>query len=235
MTIRCDLDAWKRIEQIGVCASSDQARPILTAVYIAPGDDKLTVTATDSYRLATTILEADCEPSDPILFPAKTAKDIRLAISKVSGLGKNPDLFIKVKNHEARVAAVDADETPRFMQTVRLVEGNFPQYQAIFPADDEGLEGLTKAQLLAFVGEYGELNGLSERSRKDELLTAAQRCKIGPAYAAFNAGYLASMSVAAAATDRYPVQLRVRGPLKPVVLTSPADKNWRGLVMPVRT
>lgn len=232
--IDMDLATWKRLEQIGVCASRDESRIILTAVYVEPTEGEITVTATDSYRLATTTLEADTKSFDPFLLPAKPIKDVRIAIGKVKELSKNPSLHLTVTDDVLHVTATDEDETPRFSQVITLIDGNFPRYEAIFPEEDEGLEGLTKADLVTFIEKYGDLNGHSERDNKAELLQVAQQYKIGPAYAAFNAEYLADMAVAADAKDHLPLQFRVRGPLKPITLTSPADRNFRGLVMPVR-
>jgi DNA polymerase III sliding clamp (beta) subunit (PCNA family) len=192
MKYEIDLARWLRIEQIGAVASKDGARVILTGVLVEPGDGVLLLTATDSYRLAHTSIEAESVPGDGFLLPAKAVRDIRVAVGKVPDLGKNPDITLDIEDGHATFTASNGLSEPLFIQRLQLIDGKFPNYRALLPK------------------------------------------KKGPVSASFDPALVSSMATAAAGSDHRYVDFRVGDPLKPAVLTSPADPNWVGMIMPVR-
>lgn len=227
---------WKRIEQIGAVASKDRHRDVLQAIYVEPTDNGLAVTATDSYRLATTTIEASANGDDPLLIPAKAVKDIRVAAGKLPDVSDSTRLTITADGQFfISVALFDVDGEELFRQRVRLVEGKFPKYRALFPADDEGLEGLSKADLVKAIQNADPEFQPHSKQTKADLLSIAQRVRVGVAAAVFNPALITGLMASAGPdAENTGIEARFRGHLKPIVFRSHGDREWRGLLMPVR-
>src|ERR1700693_3768743 len=115
------------IEQTVIAASSDEGRPVLTGVYVHLNGGKATFAATDGHRLAVKTLAVQADPGegDTIVIPAR-------ALSELSRILKGGDDGIEV--------TVGAQKNQVFFKTrdvelmSRLIEGTYPNYQQVIPA-----------------------------------------------------------------------------------------------------
>jgi DNA polymerase-3 subunit beta len=128
-------------ERVALCASSDEARPVLTcaALFFREDPPALEVVATDSYRLgvAQIPVEAGFRVSDgPLLVPARA---VRLLAKQLKGA----EGAVQVRALEAsgvelsRVSRI-AFSLPDAEWTVRTVEGEFPNWKQVVPNPEGG-------------------------------------------------------------------------------------------------
>lgn len=122
------------LSAIAVAASRDETRPILTGVYF----DGTDIVATDSYRLHIARV-ADAEfpkaliPWNVLAQVAKHGQPARMRLEMVDymiGWGGNE----KVGGQWARHATI---ETDRITWHARCIEGDYPNYRSLVPADHQ--------------------------------------------------------------------------------------------------
>jgi DNA polymerase-3 subunit beta len=238
------------LERAAVCASTDEARPILTAValFIEKGSPMLQVVATDSYRLGVVEVPLAGEPDAPerpMLVPASVAK----ALAR------------RLKGERGRVTIL-RDEDPggrdqravfSFARTdwwVRTIEGEFPNWHQVMPeaeggrldADAKELESALKAASTVRGGDSAPVQlsldatctlRLDEPDvgRLTEELDGARFSPdgVGPLDVAYNPEYLLD-GVRFVGTER--IRMWVRDGLKPALIEA---RGRRYAVMPVRT
>lgn len=126
------------LNQVVGAASLDEARPVLTGVYIYSEDKHLTLVATDSYRLAEKQLKLAKPPTKPlaVIVPARTLQELARILGEAEGnvkiyLGENQIMF-RLDNIEL---------------TSRLIEGKFPDYRQIIPKTAETTVEIATAEL----------------------------------------------------------------------------------------
>lgn len=109
------------LQQTVVAASTDEARPTLTGVYIHTHGAKLYVVATDSYRLAEKELMKTSEEVD-LLVPASAMQDLlRIATDfedDIEVVHDDQQVLFKVGDTEL---------------VTRLIEGKYPDYRKLIP------------------------------------------------------------------------------------------------------
>jgi DNA polymerase III subunit beta len=127
-------------ERVALCASRDEARPVLTcaALFFREDPAVLEVVATDSYRLgvAQVPVEAGFRVSDgPLLVPARA---VRLLAKQLKGAeGAVQVRALEASGVEPSRASRIAFSLPDAEWTVRTVEGEFPNWKQVVP-DPEG-------------------------------------------------------------------------------------------------
>lgn len=116
------------INIVSFAAAADETRPVLAGIYLNLGRGKLTLAATDSYRLAekTVKLAEKVEGSKEAIVPARS-------LSEFSRMLDLPDKSVAIYLDDSQVMF----ETEDFDFTSRLVEGKFPDYKQIIPAEFE--------------------------------------------------------------------------------------------------
>jgi DNA polymerase-3 subunit beta len=128
-------------ERVALCASDDEARPVLTCVALFFWDDPaaLEVVATDSYRLgvAKIPLEAGFRVSDgPLLVPARA---VRLLAKQLKGAeGAVQVRALEASGVEPSRGSRIAFSVPDAEWTVRTVEGEFPNWKQVVPNPEGG-------------------------------------------------------------------------------------------------
>jgi DNA polymerase-3 subunit beta len=244
------------VAQVAVAAGRDDTLPILTGIRVEIEDDTVTLAATDRYRLA--IREFSWKPeqstlSAVALVPAKTLADsakaftgdIQIALSSGPGEG-----LIGLASAGRRT-------------TSRLLEGEFPKYRSLLPAESSSLATVDTARFIeavrrvALVAERntpvrlsfspGELvleAGSGEEAQASEAIDATLDGE--PIAIAFNPGFLLD---GLGALDTPRARLAFTTSTKPAVITGapavdaeaagvspPGDgvPDYRYLLMPVR-
>lgn len=116
------------LAQVVVAASADEARPVLSGVYLYTEDTTLYLVATDSYRLAEKRIELEGATPDPIavIVPARTMQEL----ARLLGDATTPvELYIDENQVMFRLGDIEL--------VSRLIEGQFPAYRGILPEQAE--------------------------------------------------------------------------------------------------
>jgi DNA polymerase III subunit beta len=224
------------IDKVARAASRDESRPVLTGILVRFEGDKLTMAATDSYRLS--VKETSLGESGPELdaiIPARALQELaRLAAGAET---------VSLGVHENHVIFGVGD----VWLTSRRIDGQFPNYNQLLPESFEVEITTPRAPLLEVVRRasvMAQRNApLRLRFAEGELSISAQTQDVGEAresleieYAGdpleigFNPDFLRD-GIEAVAGDT--VQLRLINPLRPGLIAAPDESFWY-LIMPIR-
>ncbi len=106
--------------------STDTLRPAMTGVFFELATDNITFVATDAHRLVKlTRTDINCPEAGGIIVPRKPLQQLRNIIPS-----DNSTLDISYNATHLFV------RTPRVRLSCRLIEGKFPPYKAVIPADN---------------------------------------------------------------------------------------------------
>jgi DNA polymerase III subunit beta len=236
------------VSSVAVAAGRDDALPVLTGVRVEIDGEKVTLAATDRYRLAVRTLR--WSPTDPslqatALVPARTLADAAKSLTT----GAEVTLALAGAGSGDGMLGL-AGGTRR--ATTRLLDGEFPKYRSLLPDSSSAVATVEAAALteavrrvalvasrtspirLAFSadGLTLEAGGLDDAEAAESLPAKFE----GDALTiAFNATYLLD---GLGSLDSDDAQLSFTAPTKPAVLTGktgPDDESdHRYLLMPVR-
>lgn len=237
------------VAQVTVAASKDETLPLLTGVRIEIDGEKMTLMATDRYRLA--LRELNWHPAKPdveavALVRARTLSDV------AKSLGATADVSVAL-------SATGGSELVGFEAggrhtTSLLVDGDYPPVRRLFPDEtpiyavvrtDELTEATKRVALVAerntpirlsfATGQVVLEAGQGEDAQAQEVL---ETTLVGEDIStAFNPQFLLD-GLAALKTEF--VRLSFTGPNKPAVLTGQTegdggdDTSYRYLLMPIR-
>jgi DNA polymerase-3 subunit beta len=115
------------LRQVTRAASNEESRPILTGVLMAAEEGGLRLVATDSYRLAVRDLEGVgiLGEGQKVLVPSRALNELlRLLGSSPAG-----GVSLRLGAHDATFSVGSVT------LTTRLIEGEFPNYRALIPAN----------------------------------------------------------------------------------------------------
>lgn len=108
------------------CASTDDAKPALTGVLLKKAQENLYVVATDGFRLSEKIIKTDKDSKDfSVLVPARIFGEVARMFAY---LGDYVQIYYDEKDN---LALFVCEDTNVF---VRVLEGEFPDYQKVIPA-----------------------------------------------------------------------------------------------------
>jgi DNA polymerase-3 subunit beta len=231
------------LAQVVVAASSDEARPVLTGVYIYNEGNKLILVSTDSYRLAEKKITLKKKPTTDInlIVPARTIQElVRLLGDSEAGLS----LFVSDNQIMFEIDGVEL--------TSRLIDGQFPDYRQIIPkgsetvieaATDEVSRVTKLASLFARenagsirldVKAEGRMDVVANPSQVGEN-TSSTNCQVEGENSeiSLNARYL-SDALGVIKNDNLTIILN--GKLNPCVIHPADDKpDYLHIIMPLRT
>ncbi len=114
------------ITQVAFATSTDETRPVLTGIFANFQGDKVTLAAADSFRLAVKVanLANEVNQAFSIILPGR-------AMSELSRIIPDDESIVEISVTGNKSQALFKTETINF--TSSLIEGNFPNYQAIIP------------------------------------------------------------------------------------------------------
>ena len=146
-----DGDEWARgLSQVAKSSSNDDTLPLLTSICIVIKGDKITLMATDRYRLS--VRELSWTPVDPAIDMKVLVRAQRIAeVSKALGAASSVDLFL---DEDSRVFGLESGGR---RNTISRTEGDYPDVLGLFPSDANGtacverdalLEALKRARLI---------------------------------------------------------------------------------------
>ena len=125
--IRIDVGTFKEmVQQVAFAASADEARPILTGVYVKVDGSQIVMAAADGFRLSvrTAELEAPAEKAVTAVIPARALSEL----ARIAGDSKEP-IKMSLMPESGRVI-FRTNDTELVSQ---LIEGQFPDYEQIIP------------------------------------------------------------------------------------------------------
>ena len=220
-------------------ASMDEARPLLTGIHVRCAGQRLTLTATDGYRVAERSTTAERCGSLTAIVPART-------MGEVARLFRNADGHVEMtvsqqgsqvffRGHESEVSS-------------RVIDGVYPNTDRLIPTActtracvDAGELNRRLRAVVPFAQQGANVVRVDVTS--DSIVLSAAAAEIGSARTelqadvsgpatsiAFNARYL--LDCLATAVGR--IDLELQGPLAPLLVRRPARGDYLYLFMPVR-
>jgi DNA polymerase III subunit beta len=119
-------DLRQAVNHVAFAASNDETRPVLTGLLANFQSDRVTMAAADSFRLAVHSVSLAGEVENPFtaLLPARAM----IELARIAG---DDDTLVEIGVTANKSQAIFKTDTVTF--TSSLIEGNFPNYQAIIP------------------------------------------------------------------------------------------------------
>lgn len=230
------------VKKTSFAISTDETRYILNGVFFEPREgERVRMVATDGHRL--TLIERDL-PGDfklksGIIVPRKGLFELKRLLDEAPeadcqlGFAENSALFKK----------------PGLTMIMRLIDGQFPEYQRVIPKEGEKqvsvprtrfLEGLRRIALLS----ADKSNAVRIQLAEGRLRITANNPDLGEAKddievpykggeitIGFNARYLVDVL---SVTESDEVLFELGDEHSPGVLHAPGDKSYTAVVMPMR-
>jgi DNA polymerase-3 subunit beta len=232
-------DLKKSLQQIVIAASTDEARPVLTGVYVHTDSGKLYMAATDSYRLAEKELAGSKEEVN-LLVPVTAMQDLLRIVGDI-------EEDVRVTSDEQQVLFQVGDVE----LVARLIEGKYPDYRKLIPQKFETTAVLKRADLLnatkvssLFARESAgsitlnvdeanqELSIRSVASQLGENTAKAAAKVTGGGAITLNSRYLLDALHALSGEE---VSFCFNGKLEPSVLKDPASTDYVHIIMPLKS
>jgi DNA polymerase III subunit beta len=131
--IRIEADTLRKmINQVAFAAATDESRPTLTGVHARFNGNRLTLAATDGFRLAvrSTELSATVPEKMEVIIPARALSELSRIIGllpKAEGDAQMVEITIASARNQILFHLPDVD------MVSQLIDANFPNYEAIIP------------------------------------------------------------------------------------------------------
>lgn len=133
------LQAFKEgLQQVVPAASNDEARPVLTGVYLHSFDGGLYLVATDSYRLAEKKL-GKAKTDVDLLIPASALQDLLRILGDAPTEQKDTHI-----THDDQQVLFKVGDTEL---VTRLIEGKYPDYRKLIPNSFASSATLKRSEL----------------------------------------------------------------------------------------
>ena len=235
----------KAIQHTVFAAAGQESNNVLSGVYFKLTSEQLEMAATDGSRLARcqeALTAQGLVDTVTAIIPARTLQEVlRLT------LNEGTDQLINIAIKEGQIAF----RTERFYMLSRLLDGQYPQYEQLIPADYKEVvfankEALIKSLERAAVMANERTNIVKMSFDKSQLSLAAQTPDLGDSRdemrvvydgdqmdIAFNYKFVLD---AIKAIDSEEIRLELKSGLAPTLFkpTDNAESNYLCLIMPVQ-
>lgn len=228
------------IEETAFAASLKETRPVLTGVNFKCNEKVLTVTGTDSYRLAKKTMPLDTELTFNITIPSKSLNEVK------STMLNKPDEDIEISQNDKKVQFIIDD---MILQS-RLLDGNYPETDRLIPKEFSYKLTINRSDLINAIDrttfiktDNMAVNKLECNS--DEVVLTNKSQEIGefrevlnanfegePLNISFSGNYVMEAAKAIKGED---IVIQFTGEMKPFILKDSSDDQLIQLVLPVRT
>lgn len=225
------------LNQVLVAASKEAADGVLGGVRFENYKNGIRLAATDRYRLAVADIPGPSLPN-PATIPARALKEVTRHIISTQ---------TQVTIQESTATFGSEHGT----LTVRLLEGQYPNYQALLPEGYPTRVTIDKPRLLEAFGRSSVMADehipVQFGTHTDHVELNVQRTDLGthnetvPAetvgvdnegtVTGFNHRYIQE---GIAATNGTTVTIELSDPIRPAVITTSEDNNFRYILMPIR-
>lgn len=233
------LELKRALQQVVFAASNDEARPVLTGVYMHSEEGKLHIAATDSYRLAAKTITSTDDSID-LLIPVSAMQDVLRIVNDF-------DEPVSVTYNDQQVL-FKAGEVEL---VARLIEGKYPEYQKLVPKKFDNTARIKRADLInitkvssLFARESAGSIKIATDEDKETLSIRSIASQVGENTASadgtvsgsgeitINSRYLLD---ALQAFHSEEINFSFNGKLEPVVLSDPSEKDYTHLIMPLKS
>jgi DNA polymerase-3 subunit beta len=161
--------------------STDESRYVLNGIFISLKDHKMTMVATDGRRLALVDEEVDIDEKSggEFIVPAKAVNELNRLLQEKG------DVEIKFGENQASFALKD-DKGFSVLVITKLIEGNYPNYRQVIPAEvkervplgrEEFLQALRRAEIMT----SEKANSVKMTFGKNNLAITANSPEVGEA------------------------------------------------------
>jgi DNA polymerase-3 subunit beta len=120
------------VAQVAVAAGRDDTLPMLTGVRMEIDGDRLTLAATDRYRLA--VREVAWKPIDPTAEPVQVLVPARTLADAAKSLTGDEEVTIALSSSGVGEGIIGFSATGR-RTTTRLLDAQFPPYRSLLPSE----------------------------------------------------------------------------------------------------
>jgi DNA polymerase-3 subunit beta len=131
------------LKKTSFAISTDESRYVLNGVFVSLKDHKMTVVATDGRRLA--LVDEEVEISEKsqgeFIVPAKAVNELNRLLQEKG------DLEIKFSENQAAFKLKD-DKGFSILIITKLIEGNYPNYRQVIPAETKERVPLAREEFL---------------------------------------------------------------------------------------
>lgn len=237
------------LAQVVKSASPDESRQVLTGVLWEIGSDKLTLAATDSYRLAVRDLVVAGGPAETrkVILPARALSELARVLQ--SGAGASLVAEVRENLISFRLAPGEQQGSGAGDSVIssRFIEGEFPNYRQLLPSGYTNKLTVDRDALLEVVHRVGLLaqNNLPVKLQLGaELEVSAHTPDVGEGQEVLDAAYEGESLVIAfnpqflhdggSAIQQQTLRLEAGDGLKPAILKGEGDESFTYLLMPVR-
>lgn len=229
----------KGLQQVVLASSSDEARPVLTGVFLHTHELELYMVATDSYRLAEKALQKS-KADISLLVPGTALQDMLRILDD----GDEPVTI----THDDQQVLFQVGEVELVS---RLIEGAYPDYRKLIPGNFEvtatlnkaDFTNITKVSSLFARESAGSVTIKVDESAKQVSIrsvasqlgenTASASAEIkGSGEVTLNSRYLLD---ALHVFNGDTISFSFNGKLDPCLLTDPKAKGYKHIIMPLRS
>jgi len=118
------------IDSVTFAASQDENRPTLTGVETTFEDGRLTMAATDGYRLSMRSVEASTGAGTTIIIPGRSLSEVARIAADATG---EITAIVSANRNQVLFSATSAKEWQRVDIISELIDARFPDYRATIP------------------------------------------------------------------------------------------------------
>lgn len=229
----------KALSQVVFAASSDDARPVLTGVLLHTIDNNVFLAATDSYRLSEKKIGSS-KTEISLLIPASALSDLQRILGD-----DDEDVMVYMEGQQVafKVGGVELIS--------RLIEGNYPDYRKLLPANFsvnaelERTEFMSATKLAALFAKESAgsilievdpvkntLRVTSSASQLGENSTSLSAKVKGDGQISLNSRFLLDCLQS---LDGPIVSFNMNGKLEPCVIKSTEHDDYLHIVMPLKS
>jgi DNA polymerase III subunit beta len=227
------------LQQVIHAASNDEARPVLTGVYLHSFEGNLYMVATDSYRLAEKSIMSTKEDIE-LLIPAVAMQELLRIVSDYSD-----EVTVTHDDQQVLFQAGDVE------LVTRLIEGKYPDYRKLIPRSfatsatlkRSDFTNITKVSSLFARESAGSVTiNVSEEeklisirsiaSQLGENTASAEAEVSGDGAITLNSRYILD---ALSALNGDKVSFSFNGKLEPCVLADPKAEDYLHVIMPLKS
>jgi len=131
------------LKKTAFAISTDESRYVLNGIFISIKDHKMTMVATDGRRLALVDEEVDVpeQSHGEFIVPSKAVNELNRLLQDKG------DVEIKYSENQASFQLKD-DKGSGVLVITKLIEGNYPNYRQVIPAETKERVSLIREELL---------------------------------------------------------------------------------------
>jgi DNA polymerase-3 subunit beta len=237
-----DVETFSRmIDRTLFAVSSDDTRAHLGGVYLTGGDETLRFVGTDGHRLALVDqpVAGASAPEKGIILPRKGLAELRRLLD-----GKDGNASVNIGANVVRLDVADV------ALVMRLIDGEFPNYEQVIPSEVKFRVAVPKDDLLSALKRVSVV--ASDRSRGVRLAVASGQLTVSASSpdfgeasedlevsydgddmtVGFNSRYLTD--VLAVLPDGRRVEIGLIDDVSPGVISTEDDETYSYVVMPMR-